>query len=69
MIERDDVELADLWNGYQKEHPIEPTDLEKLRVENEKLKLSLMELAKAREVDKTEIQLALAELAGLIGGE
>lgn len=49
--------------------PPEPTELEQLRTENTELKLALTELAEAQEADKTEIQLALAEIAGLIGGE
>jgi hypothetical protein len=52
IIELDDVGLAELWNGYQKEHPSKPSELEKMRVENEKLKLSFMELTKAREAGK-----------------
>lgn len=48
--------------------PQEPTELERLRVENTELKLAIAELAEANENDKTETQLALAELAALITG-
>lgn len=45
-----------------------PSEVERLREENMDLKLALVELAKAQEEDKTEIQLALAELAELYAG-
>ncbi|MNW57374.1 hypothetical protein D3C74_351720 [compost metagenome] len=48
--------------------PREPTELELLRSENTELKLAITELAEANENDKTETQLALAELAALITG-
>ncbi|GGF72805.1 hypothetical protein GCM10010912_17530 [Paenibacillus albidus] len=69
MVERDAKELTTLWTQYQAAHPPELSDIEQLRIENMELKLALTELAEAQEVDKTEVQLALAEIAILIGGE
>lgn len=37
--------------------------------EIQQLKLALAEMAEAHEIEKTEMQLAIAELAELIGGE
>lgn len=46
--------------------PKQPTELERLQLENMELKLALAELAEANETDKTQMQLALAELAELV---
>lgn len=43
--------------------PMQPTELERLQQENMELKLAIAELAEANETDKTQMQLALAELA------
>lgn len=43
--------------------PKQPTELERLQQENMELKLALAALAEANETDKTQMQLALAELA------
>lgn len=48
--------------------PTEPTEIELLREENTMLQLALAELAEAQEADKTDTQLALAELASLLDG-
>ncbi|MNO74580.1 hypothetical protein D3C76_655850 [compost metagenome] len=48
--------------------PQEPSEIDRLRAENTELKLAITELAEANENDKTETQLALAELAALITG-
>lgn len=48
-------------------HPSkQPTELERLQQENMELKLALTELAEANETDRTQMQLALAELAELV---
>lgn len=46
--------------------PKQPTELERLQQENMELKLALTELAEANETDRTQMQLALAELAELV---
>lgn len=46
--------------------PKQPTELERLQQENMELKLALAELAESNETDKTQIQVALAELAELV---
>ncbi|XID92509.1 hypothetical protein ACF3MZ_29280 [Paenibacillaceae bacterium WGS1546] len=69
IIEMEIVEGPD-GGLYPAEQLPGPSEVERLRGENLELKLALTELAKAQEEDKTEIQLALAELAELYtGGE
>lgn len=46
--------------------PKQPTELELLHQRNMELELALTELAEANETDKTQMQLALAELAELV---
>lgn len=67
-----EAELQVAWEAYLEAEATKSPDLtevEQLRAENIELRLALTELAEAQEVDKTEMQLALAEIAGLIGGE
>lgn len=66
-----DIESYENWLAT-KDLPVEPhkTEIELLQDENLDLKLALAEIAETQEATKTEMQLALAEMAeALFGGE
>lgn len=58
----------ELLDGAEWDTPIQSPTIEDLQAENTSLKLALAEMAETQQTDKQEMQLALAEIADLIGG-